>query len=176
MRLSDTQLATFGLYELSAARYEVLCVLQGATGVADPELLSAYIDFPLLSANPDDKHSEGNKHKPSGTQHRSPADASDSTQRALFQEGTESPHPPLSEAVGADAGMVDGDGAADAEPPNDKPAPCSAGGPVSPDVEGHWRHPLASTAAPVWAPDPMSSTGTVLAIPPISHGAEGVTP
>lgn len=45
-RVSDAQLTTFGVYELAAARYEVLCGRQGASGVADPELLSAYIDPP----------------------------------------------------------------------------------------------------------------------------------
>lgn len=44
--LSDTQLATFGVYELTAAKYEVQCGLQGSAGVADPTLLGAYIDAP----------------------------------------------------------------------------------------------------------------------------------
>lgn len=46
LRLSDAQLTSFGVYELAASRYEVLCGLQGVSGVADPELLSAYIDPP----------------------------------------------------------------------------------------------------------------------------------
>lgn len=45
-KISDSQIAAFGTYELAASRYEVLCGRQGATGVADPELLSAYIDPP----------------------------------------------------------------------------------------------------------------------------------
>lgn len=40
-RFSDAQVAIFGSYELSASRYEVLCGRQGASGVADPDLLSA---------------------------------------------------------------------------------------------------------------------------------------
>ena len=44
--ISDAQVAIFGTYELAASRYEVLCGKQGASGVADPDLLSAYIDPP----------------------------------------------------------------------------------------------------------------------------------
>ena len=46
LRLSDAQVTTFGVYELAASRYEVLCGLQGVAGVADPALLAAYIDPP----------------------------------------------------------------------------------------------------------------------------------
>lgn len=45
-KISDAQVAVYGTYELAASRYEVLCGKQGAAGVADPELLSAYIDAP----------------------------------------------------------------------------------------------------------------------------------
>lgn len=45
-KVSDAQVATFGACELAASRYEVSLGRQGATGVADPELLSAYIDPP----------------------------------------------------------------------------------------------------------------------------------
>jgi hypothetical protein len=44
--LSDAQLATFGTYELAASRYELLCGLQGASGVADPALLGTFLDAP----------------------------------------------------------------------------------------------------------------------------------
>jgi hypothetical protein len=44
--VSDAQLALFGVYELTASRYEILCGLQGARGVADPALLESYVDAP----------------------------------------------------------------------------------------------------------------------------------
>lgn len=47
LRLSSTLVTTVCVYELSAARYEGFRRLQGIAGVADPELLSAYIDPPV---------------------------------------------------------------------------------------------------------------------------------
>ena len=44
--LSNAQLSTFGTYELSASRYEILCGLQGSHGVADPALLGTFLDAP----------------------------------------------------------------------------------------------------------------------------------
>jgi hypothetical protein len=44
--LSNVQLSTFGTYELAASRYELLCGLQGASGVADPALLGTFLDAP----------------------------------------------------------------------------------------------------------------------------------
>jgi hypothetical protein len=44
--LSDAQLSTFVVYELTASRYEILCGLQGASGVADPALLGTFLDAP----------------------------------------------------------------------------------------------------------------------------------
>jgi hypothetical protein len=42
--VSDAQLTLFGVYELTASRYEILCGRQGARGVADPALLESFID------------------------------------------------------------------------------------------------------------------------------------
>jgi hypothetical protein len=44
--VSDAQLTLFGVYELTASRYEILCGRQGARGVADPALLESFIDAP----------------------------------------------------------------------------------------------------------------------------------
>jgi hypothetical protein len=44
--LSDAQLSTFGTYGLAASRYELLCGLQGASGVADPALIGTFLDAP----------------------------------------------------------------------------------------------------------------------------------
>jgi hypothetical protein len=44
--VSDAQLALFGVYELTASRYEILCGREGARGVADPALLESFIDAP----------------------------------------------------------------------------------------------------------------------------------
>lgn len=44
--ISDVQVAVYGTYGLAASRYKVLCGQQGATGVADPDLLSAYVAPP----------------------------------------------------------------------------------------------------------------------------------
>jgi hypothetical protein len=41
---SDAQLALFGVYELKASRYKILCGLQGARSVADPALLESFVD------------------------------------------------------------------------------------------------------------------------------------
>jgi hypothetical protein len=42
--VSDWQLALSGVYELTAARYEILCGRQGARGFADPTLLESIVD------------------------------------------------------------------------------------------------------------------------------------
>jgi hypothetical protein len=44
--LLDLQLCASGLYELQESRYELLCGLQGAGGVADPMLLGTFLDAP----------------------------------------------------------------------------------------------------------------------------------
>jgi hypothetical protein len=44
--LSNSHFAAFGTYELAASRYELLCGLQGASGVADPALLGTFLDAP----------------------------------------------------------------------------------------------------------------------------------
>lgn len=40
------QIAAFGVYELADYRYQVLCGIQGAGGVAYPDLLEAFLDTP----------------------------------------------------------------------------------------------------------------------------------
>jgi hypothetical protein len=42
--VSDWQPALSGVYELTAARYEILCGIQGARGFADPALLESIVD------------------------------------------------------------------------------------------------------------------------------------
>jgi hypothetical protein len=42
--LSNVHLSTFGTYELSASRYELLCGLQGASGVEDQNFLETFLD------------------------------------------------------------------------------------------------------------------------------------
>jgi hypothetical protein len=44
--VSDAQLANFGMYELAAPLFELLCGLQGASGVADPAWLGTFLDAP----------------------------------------------------------------------------------------------------------------------------------
>jgi hypothetical protein len=44
--ISNVQVAAFGTYELAASRYELLCGLQGASGVADSGLLGTFLDVP----------------------------------------------------------------------------------------------------------------------------------
>ena len=45
-RFSDAQVSIHGVYELVAARYEVLCGRQGASSIANPDLFETYIDPP----------------------------------------------------------------------------------------------------------------------------------
>jgi hypothetical protein len=69
---SDAQFSTFGTYQLAASRYELLCVLQGASGVADPALLGTFLDSPRPTEAQGGKRSGDNCSKPSSPRRRSP--------------------------------------------------------------------------------------------------------
>ena len=45
-KISDAQVAIHSVYKLAGARYEALCERQGASGIADSDLLEAFIDPP----------------------------------------------------------------------------------------------------------------------------------
>lgn len=44
--LLDAQISSFGVYELTASKYEVLCGIQVSTTVSDPTLLGTFIYAP----------------------------------------------------------------------------------------------------------------------------------
>lgn len=48
VRVLNIQIASFGVFELPASRYKALCGLHGVAGVADLEIIAAYID-PLVA-------------------------------------------------------------------------------------------------------------------------------
>jgi hypothetical protein len=61
--LSNLYLSTFGTYELAASRYELLCGLQGASGVADPPFWEPSWTPPPATVALDFRRSGGNSSK-----------------------------------------------------------------------------------------------------------------
>lgn len=66
-KITTIQGVTFGIHELTASRYELLCGRQGASEVADTELLSASIDAPPHTTMLVDRHIISNSAKRSRT-------------------------------------------------------------------------------------------------------------
>jgi hypothetical protein len=69
--LPNVHLSNFGTYELAAPRYELLCGLQGASGVADPALLEIFLDAPQPTVALDVRRSGENSSKHSSPLPRS---------------------------------------------------------------------------------------------------------
>jgi hypothetical protein len=71
--LSDAQLSTFRIYELTASRYEFLFGLQGASGAAEPALLETFWTPLPPSVAQEGRHSGGKNSRPYNLRCRSPA-------------------------------------------------------------------------------------------------------
>ena len=175
-KVSDAQVATHGVYELVAARYEVLCGKQGASGIADPDLLEAFID-PLQPTAPSgespfDSSSSRQLGQPPSAQERKQPDNTATArvqrrlERALDQakEVEEAPQPsilqPLKDLRGGAEG--EGEGQGEEETSNASP-PLSASRSGPPGMATHRCHSVACpptalrVAAALEAPTALSA-------------------